>query len=539
MAILTFTDPCTHEAVNYFSLSGIGEVDGPIDDVIYKEISGVYYKRAFTGAVKVKWFGAKGDGITDDTNAIKRALHALNHKDDEDEPTPKYTSSVLEFEAGVYMVTDTLTITAGISLRGMGSAKKTDVYGFALDSSTIIRWARFPNDSELEPEPVILLLKNTSGITISGICFDTKSEHNPTLIYEYGNLPILIHGVTAIRYINRSSTRFNEIKDCFFHLLEVGIHYLDDGGDDTISSSSDEVSDFNMDTNFIDRCNFFACIIGVKVEQTNVYNALINRCSFYGSLTYTKHHLLIVKGHAEISNSYLGILRDGRPTPPPENLPMPKDGVAVEVNNGYCNLYNIYSESHNGPFFVWNNVLHEDINDPEEDHTDDEICTSNLISCNVAANTSSMPTDYGVQNRTSKTLNITGGAYTYWFSQKIGSKGSIVITGTDNVHVSNNSEPNRVFFFGNKFGNIPVAGSLPNLGNSSGGGTPKNGGKLYIVGETAEIDLTQVTETIFRSMVLKFTNNSLVVSIPGFYNGIEFDFENKKLKMPGWDIETT
>lgn len=66
--IITFNDLYTHERVNYFEIA-FSEIDGPIDNVIYKKITDpvtnivTYYKRAYTGAIQVKWFGAKGDEL--------------------------------------------------------------------------------------------------------------------------------------------------------------------------------------------------------------------------------------------------------------------------------------------------------------------------------------------------------------------------------------------------------------------------------------------------------------------------------------------
>lgn len=54
------------------------------------------WKRVYSGAVNVKWFGAKGDGVTDDTTAIQNANDAVG------------TSGALYFPAGIYLVTSSL-----------------------------------------------------------------------------------------------------------------------------------------------------------------------------------------------------------------------------------------------------------------------------------------------------------------------------------------------------------------------------------------------------------------------------------------------
>ncbi|UFH33328.1 glycoside hydrolase family 55 protein [Chryseobacterium sp. C-71] len=486
--VLTKKDKNTSEVINYNKVSifedGTPMTKAKADGIIYLEENGEFYKRAYTGSVSIKWFGAKGDGVTDDSNAIQKAVNTLNG----------FKFSSIFFDAGVYLISKPVIISGTVSMIGEGSKKQIKPGGKEVSTSTIIRWKGLANSR-------MFTVDNISGTNIQDICFDT---------YTTNQEEIQIKNVTGITYTTQSGTRYNEIRGCQFSLLSVGVHYYDE--------AKNKESDFNMDCNYIDKTEFKSCEIGIKVEQSNVYNLLISRCGFYGSYAYTKNHLLILKGHANISDSYLGVLKN-------EKSIGGKNGVAVEVNNGYSNLYNIYAETHNGPFFVWNSILNGTEN-----------CTSNLVSCNVVAHSKTMPYNYMIENKTSKTLNVSGGEYSYWFSQKKGSTGSIVISGTDNVNISPDSEPDRIFFYGNKYGNIPVAGSIANIGKDKNG-KPVNGGKLYIVGETAELDLTQIKDNIFKKMMMKWVGNSLFLSVPGHYEGIEFNFEKKILKMPGWKIE--
>ncbi|MDV2446960.1 hypothetical protein CMU93_05515 [Elizabethkingia anophelis] len=51
--------------------------DEKVDGVIYIKNNNNFYKRIFSGPVNVKWFGAKGDNTTNDTQAFKNALEFL------------------------------------------------------------------------------------------------------------------------------------------------------------------------------------------------------------------------------------------------------------------------------------------------------------------------------------------------------------------------------------------------------------------------------------------------------------------------------
>lgn len=64
------------------------------------------WKRIYSGSVNVKWFGAIGDGVADDTASIQSALDAFD--------------SVF-IPSGVFKITSTLTVTPPFSIKGSGA----------------------------------------------------------------------------------------------------------------------------------------------------------------------------------------------------------------------------------------------------------------------------------------------------------------------------------------------------------------------------------------------------------------------------------
>jgi hypothetical protein len=78
------------------------------------------WKRRFSGAVNVKWFGAKGDGVTDDTVFIQSAIDFLENR-----------SENLYFPANTFLTTQTLEVPFNARFRILGDG------GWTYKQSTI------------------------------------------------------------------------------------------------------------------------------------------------------------------------------------------------------------------------------------------------------------------------------------------------------------------------------------------------------------------------------------------------------------------
>lgn len=85
------------------------------------------WKRVYSGAVNIKWFGAKGDGISDDTVAIQTALNFTSIK-----------KQILFMGASKYVVTDTINIPEGGQILGESLYQYGKGFGIDPKATSII-----------------------------------------------------------------------------------------------------------------------------------------------------------------------------------------------------------------------------------------------------------------------------------------------------------------------------------------------------------------------------------------------------------------
>jgi hypothetical protein len=90
------------------------------DSAMVIKVGNKRYLRQNDGFINVKWFGAKGDGVTDDTRAIQAAIDYLNPSD---QPVFKFEQSVksggtVYLPAGTYIISKTLWLSNSVKLLG-------------------------------------------------------------------------------------------------------------------------------------------------------------------------------------------------------------------------------------------------------------------------------------------------------------------------------------------------------------------------------------------------------------------------------------
>ncbi|MFD0712898.1 glycosyl hydrolase family 28-related protein [Paenibacillus sp. GCM10027626] len=130
--------------------------------------SGARFKRVFEGALNIKWFGAKGDDVADDTQAIQKCMNAAKN-------------GTVYIPEGLYKVTSPIRVPELTSVCGDGYASK--LHGHACDclsfdlsnglSPIVVEKFAILGDEAADYTAIVVpgaqTLQRTTGITFSNI----------------------------------------------------------------------------------------------------------------------------------------------------------------------------------------------------------------------------------------------------------------------------------------------------------------------------------------------------------------------------------
>lgn len=117
-------DGNTKENYNYQKIvkkqDGTIITDADADGILILKQNSSYYKRIYDSQINVKWYGAKGDGITDDTKAIQNAINGIYNLNKPVNMSGGWLvgSGVIYFPSGNYKISEKIIIKDNISLLG-------------------------------------------------------------------------------------------------------------------------------------------------------------------------------------------------------------------------------------------------------------------------------------------------------------------------------------------------------------------------------------------------------------------------------------
>jgi hypothetical protein len=237
---------------------------GPSSLLAIQDSSAVWFGLVVNGPLNVGWFGAKGNGIADDTTAINSAIAAFNSAG----------IGVLYFPAGTYLVSSALTaITATGLIRGDGMGAAS---GYAGDINTVAK----PTSTVINcsSQTAVLFTVNGWALTFQDI----------SLVNTFGGTPTSASAGIVVTSSNMDS-RIN------YERVYVAGFYI--GIDVQVASNW-----------FMNGCLFFnAVLYNIKINNTVNPDAgdwTITNSSFYGGSTHTATDAIhiIGSGGGKITN---------------------------------------------------------------------------------------------------------------------------------------------------------------------------------------------------------------------------------------------
>jgi len=238
----------------------------PDDSVMVIRLGNKRYKRVYDGNINVKWFGASGDGITDDQPAIQKAIDYLNPSS---VAVYKFDNSpnaggTIYFPAGRYRITKTIVLTNSVTLLGNAGPSFYSKSFAPSPSSSVIMGDFTTNDFMIQTQSW-----RTADIGLKPVKAGRVGYNEPTHWRQPDGKKISVTSGAAVRNlilmqsgkkgyggIRFCSTTYGNIENCEIIGSLVGI-----------------VMDCAL-FNRIENCHIYAKIAGIIVGESAISNSI-------------------------------------------------------------------------------------------------------------------------------------------------------------------------------------------------------------------------------------------------------------------------
>jgi len=200
-----------------------------------------------------EWFGAKGDGITDDSEPIEKAVEFSNSD-----------RSIYVVLKRIYYIERSISVYKSLNLRGYHNQDRN-----------------YNNPSQILPgtESCIYVANNITAFNLIGIPKEDASRF--VTMYVYGIKVVGKSGSRTENFIEINAfgypSRFSVIKDCEFAGLDKVIHYNIAGHQDTIGFGQ---SGLNVEHVLCYFSNHFIYAIDSSGIRPSLANLHVKDCSF-------------------------------------------------------------------------------------------------------------------------------------------------------------------------------------------------------------------------------------------------------------------
>lgn len=179
----------------------------------------------FADVVNVKDFGAVGDGVADDTNAIQSAINFCASRN----------GGYINIPSGVYKISNTLSITtSNIKIIGNGGDNAHDG-GTGVDGATKIIWSGSTGGTMIEIKTISNISNakingcnligiefngsNTAGIAISIISHNTGYFEN-LFVQDVTQVAYKISCLQSTELPEAADSQYNFFNQCFYRMIE-------------------------------------------------------------------------------------------------------------------------------------------------------------------------------------------------------------------------------------------------------------------------------------------------------------------------------
>ena len=182
------------------------EMPAPDSDMLFN-IGGNMRKKALAnvnGFYNLKWFGAVGDGVTDDTNAIKAAMEEI----------PK--GGQLFAPQGTYIITDTIKRAGSLTLIGVGSrGDGAAPTRFQLPAGVNLNMFEFGDRVNNIAESFWLQGFTARGTETSGVSYDLIQLHN--YIRHSNVIDVFARGCSNNAFYVQNDAGFTGAQNTYFY----------------------------------------------------------------------------------------------------------------------------------------------------------------------------------------------------------------------------------------------------------------------------------------------------------------------------------
>jgi hypothetical protein len=260
----------------------LSKVTGPltIDGIIYFQLGSEYFIRNFD-SINVKWFGAIGDGITDDSNALIKMTSSLKEGDR------------VSFEKNkIYYITQSINIYYGVVIEGNNATIKPSISLINSGGSSLYIGSQIASISSLTG---LNSVKNSNSITLpSGIT--TKIGD----LIQFLSNDISYGFATGLESFNYKHGQYSVVTKVTGQDIVLSTPFYENYNINSIivnkGFTSCEVSGLNFDlTNTPNSLTYFAAL-NIKGTNVNILN-----CTFNGN-DYA-HTAIFVEGENFIINN--------------------------------------------------------------------------------------------------------------------------------------------------------------------------------------------------------------------------------------------